>query len=446
MYTVAALKGFVVSPRGENGPMFVTGGNGDVLDVSSAGVAEVGAWLSELVAGLNPDAVPLPDAPAVWRGFDQIARLASGAALLMTRRVDESRAWAREGHRTPEDYLAFESGGSVGDARSQLKTAEQLKAASATEDALKAGQLSKDQAQAIADAAAANPAAEGRLLDGAADKPLKELKDQAGREKAAADPDPDARERRHHTNRSIRTWTGSDGGFQIRGNGTIASGGRLLEALNPIVDDIIGERKKTGNRESRAAYLYDALLRLADQSLGAPSATPEDPDDTSGTTGTRGGSSTPKVRHRAILHLDVEALRRGHVEGDELCEIAGLGQIPIRTAINMLSESTLHLILTNGVDVANVTYLGRGVNAAQKVALDWTQHLCSNSKCTGNWLQDDHRDDYAGNRQTRLDNIDRLCPHCHRLKTYKSWKLVQGTGRRPLVPPTDPRHPNNSPP
>src|SRR5664279_5285864 len=127
--------------------MFVSGGNGSVLDVSPAGVAEVGSMLSELVAVLDPEAIPLPDAPAMWRELDHIARLASGAALLMTRRVDESRAWAREGHRTPEDYLAFESGGPIGDARAQLKAAGQLREAPATEDALKAGRLSKDRAE-----------------------------------------------------------------------------------------------------------------------------------------------------------------------------------------------------------------------------------------------------------------------------------------------------------
>jgi len=112
--------------------MFVSGGNGSVLDVSAAGVAEIGTWLSELVSVLEPDAVPLPDAPALWREFNQIAHIASGAALLLTRRVDESRAWARAGHRTAEDHLAFESGGSVGDARAQLKAAQQLRNAAAT--------------------------------------------------------------------------------------------------------------------------------------------------------------------------------------------------------------------------------------------------------------------------------------------------------------------------
>ena len=122
--------------------------------------------------------------------------------MLMTRRVDESRAWSQQGFRTPEDYLAFESGTTAGDQRAQLKAAEQMRlGAGATEDAVKAGELSKEQAEAIADAAAANPDAEQRLLKGAGDKPIKELREQAGREKAKADPDPEATERRLHTQR-----------------------------------------------------------------------------------------------------------------------------------------------------------------------------------------------------------------------------------------------------
>ena len=74
--------------------MFVSGGNGSVLDVSVAGVVEVGTRLGELVAALEPELVPLPDAPAMWQAFDQVARVAAAGALLMTRRVDESRAWA----------------------------------------------------------------------------------------------------------------------------------------------------------------------------------------------------------------------------------------------------------------------------------------------------------------------------------------------------------------
>jgi hypothetical protein len=39
----------------------------------------------------------------------------------------------------------------------------------------------------------------------------------------------------------------------------------------------------------------------------------------------------------------------------------------------MLGESILELVLTKGVDVVNVTHLGRGPNIAQKIALLWQQ-------------------------------------------------------------------------
>ncbi len=38
---------------------------------------------------------------------------------------------------------------------------------------------------------------------------------------------------------------------------------------------------------------------------------------------------------------------------------------------------------------------------------------------------------------TVLDLLDRLCGHCHALKTRQNWSLVEGRGKRALVPPED---------
>ena len=40
----------------------------------------------------------------------------------------------------------------------------------------------------------------------------------------------------------------------------------------------------------------------------------------------------PAPQHLALLRLDISALWRGYVQGDELCEITGLGPIPVATA------------------------------------------------------------------------------------------------------------------
>jgi hypothetical protein len=45
-----------------------------------------------------------------------------------------------------------------------------------------------------------------------------------------------------------------------------------------------------------------------------------------------------------------------------------------------------------------------------------------------------------------LANLDRLCVHHHRLKTHNGWALIAGSGKRPMVPPSDPQHPGNQAP
>jgi hypothetical protein len=41
--------------------------------------------------------------------------------------------------------------------------------------------------------------------------------------------------------------------------------------------------------------------------------------------------------------------------------------------------------------------------------------------------------------------MDRLCQHCHDLKTHHDWSLVDGVGKRAFVPPDDQRHPTHAP-
>ena len=44
---------------------------------------------------------------------------------------------------------------------------------------------------------------------------------------------------------------------------------------------------------------------------------------------------------------------------------------------------------------------------------------------------------------TWLRFLDHPCEHCHKLKTRQGWAYVEGKGKRPLVPPEDPRHPKH---
>jgi hypothetical protein len=138
------------------------------------------------------------------------------------------------------------------------------------------------------------------------------------------------------------------------------------------------------------------------------------------------------------------ALTRGHVEGDETCEIAGFGPVPVNRARELLGDAVLKLVLTRGRDVVSTVHLGRGPNTAQKVALLWSTPTCIVRGCVARRLQHDHRNPWSNKQETWLGNIDDHGEHHHMLKTRFGWALVEGTGKRDMVPPSDPRHPNNT--
>ncbi len=147
-------------------------------------------------------------------------------------------------------------------------------------------------------------------------------------------------------------------------------------------------------------------------------------------------------RYLALLRIDAAALRRGQVRGEELCEIAGVGPVPVSVARDLLGDAIVKLVITNGVDVANVTHLGRGPTTAQKIAMMWTNPLCSVQGCHRSRIEYDHQKPWAQTKHTRLDELDPLCTFHHDLKTRLHWALETGTGKRAFVPPDDPRHPS----
>jgi hypothetical protein len=135
---------------------------------------------------------------------------------------------------------------------------------------------------------------------------------------------------------------------------------------------------------------------------------------------------------------------RGRVEGEETCEISGVGPVPVRVARDLLGDAVLHLVVTKSRDVASVTYLGRGMTAAQRIAAAWAQPECQRLGCHRPVMEWDHRVPWAERAETRVGNMQGLCRPDHRLKSEHGWELVDGDGKRPMVPPTDPRHPANT--
>ena len=153
----------------------------------------------------------------------------------------------------------------------------------------------------------------------------------------------------------------------------------------------------------------------------------------------------PPVRpSKVIVRIDWASLVRGWPIDDEVCEIVGVGPVPVTAVHEMIASGDVFLaaVVTKGTDVVNVAHLGRRPSAAQRTALDWMNPTCTAMGCNRSVrLEIDHREDWAEIQITLLSLLDGLCRHHHNLKTYKGWSLVEGTGKRDMVPPYDWRHP-----
>jgi hypothetical protein len=402
--------------------------------IDKAHAAETAAWAAAS-AVRNPDEISAADAVALYQVMERVARAAGAAKLLLAKRVEASGEAQRRGYRTTAELLAKLSGSSLGAAKGDLETSEALDDLPETKDALLGGDVSPEQGKIVAGAAKTNPQAERRLLERAKTANNRELQEEAQKARAEADPDPEATHRRIHQDRRLSQFTDAEGAWNIRGRGTVEDGAIVQTELDRLRDEIFRERGKSGTTECSEAYVFDAMRRMAERSRELHLGGPAD----------AGPRRQPAPQHLALLRLDITALWRGYVRGDELCEITGLGPIPVATAKRLLGDAVLKLLITNGVDVAHVTSLTRGPTQAMHYASLWTSPTCVVEGCTRTIVEYDHRTgaEYKDTKHTRLDEIDRVCCGHHDLHSHKGWALVVGKGKRPMVPPEDPRHPNN---
>jgi hypothetical protein len=422
-------------------------------------VVRLRGQLTELVTAVDPDALSGRTARELWAEFDRVERLAAGAKTVLARRVAATHRPDRAGTKTAADDLARRGGTSTNTARDALEISSRLAELPRLDEALRRGELSSAQASAISSAAALDPIAELRLVERAQRMSLRELREECARVRAAADPDPDATNRRIHQGRGLRRWTDQEGGWNLSARGTPQDGAAFSAVLDPIIDEIFSTARRDGRQEPVDAYGFDALIAMANRAHGGidqPGEVRDESirtaghneltgDDRSGTggpkPGRRVGHRSVNPRYQALLRIDVQALRRGRVEGAELCEIAGVGPVPVAVARDMLGDAVLRLVVTNGVDVANVTHLGRGPTAAQRAALMWMSPTCSVEGCNRARIEIDHSEPWARTRHTRLAELNPLCGFHHGLKTRLDYALVAGSGKRPFVPPDDARHP-----
>lgn len=414
------------------------------------GASDLKAAALGIARRLEPEVLTGAEAAQVVTDLAIAEKACATARMFAAVRVARTDAWRGQGHASAADWLAAQAGISVAAAHRQLGTARRAQRLPKTREAMRQGRLSPDQADAVSDAATADPASEDDLLGAAGRETTAGLRDKAARAKAAATDD-DARRRRIHAERSLRTRTDADGAFHLHLRGPALDGARLTALLRPFQEAAFRDARSSGagadgHRDTFDNRSYDAFVALLAQlratGTHAPAPTPhgdgdgdgdgDHPADGARPTPAPAGGNNSKV----IVRIDHEALLRGHTVAGETCDIPGLGPIPASAARAMLADAFLAVIVTRGRDVVTVAHAGRGLNAHQRTAIEWTGTRCTNVACNRTVAtQIDHRVPYAAHPETKLDNQDPLCPECHRRKTHHGWGLEPGGGRRRFLPP-----------
>jgi hypothetical protein len=365
----------------------------------------------EYLSDLDPAALTAAEAERGLLAFTTLGHLAAAGKTLCAARAVQTGAHTRAGFQRPGEWLARLTGSTLGEALALLDTAKALPELHKLDEAMRNGDVSPGQAAAVAKGAGGDEKAERQLLDHAkANLPLRELRDKARRMEAARNEESERRDRDEqlHANRYLRTRIGHDGA--VLGEFSLAplQGASFLAALELEQTRIFEQARRRGDNESSAKYAADALVALAGRDAGQA-----------------------RSASQVVLHVDLAAFRRGEAWPGEMCEIPGVGPVPVAVARQILGEAFLKLVITDGVDIAGVTHIGRVIPAAIRTALEARDPVCVVPGCGSAWqLEIDHwQIPYAQGGPTELANLARCCRYHHRLKTHKGWRLEGGPGR-----------------
>lgn len=419
------------------------------------------------------------------------ARIEASAAsikALAAARSAEGNGWERNGYRSPSEQLADQAGMSPAAAKRALETGRRMADQPEVAQAALTGELSQEQAAAVSDGAAANPAKARELIEKAKEGSLPELNEEVAKVKADSS-DLEERRRARHAKRSFRRWTDRDGALGAHLYGHPEDGALLWRMLDPLRRRLTILRREAGiPNEPLDALDYDALMTIASVAIGKdgalsltdlvalrlfPQFEPSLPGPTTGPPDlfsaaapepgnplmAAGPGASPRAKShrrkklagsplRLMIRVDLDALLRGFPLDGELCEIPGHGPVPVSVIEDLIATENPFIIglLTRGQALTGVYHHGRHPNAHQRSALDFLHPTCAVKGCSSKaGLQYDHREDFHKTRITAFDLLDRLCRHHHDLKTHHGWGLVQGRGKRAFVPPDDPRHPRFGP-
>jgi len=367
--------------------------------------------LREIASRIDVEVIDGKSAAELVRISEDARRLIDGLRTSAIGRVGTTEAWRVGGSKNSAEWVALHTGTPIYEAQAVVVLADQLRHLPQTVEAMNSGKISTAQAVEVARGATAEPHSEERLLNLAKSSTVRTLRDEASRVIAAAT-DEVERHKRIHKNRSLKSWIDPDGAFNLKAHMTVANGALVLAALTPFQDEIFKAERKSGEYATPEAYAADALMALC----------------AAKTLGTQGLSAAKPKRANAVMNIriDYAALKRGLTEHGEICEIAGVGPIPVATARAYLGEGFLKLLVIDGVDIKTIAHMGRAIPAPLRTALEERDRVCQVPTCDMTLgLEIDHIIPFAEGGPASLENLVRLCKRHHLQKTHDGYRLVK---------------------
>jgi len=363
------------------------------------------------MAAIEVDAVDAAGARELVGLADEVRRSGDSLRTVAVGQVERTNGWKGQGAKSISEWLSSETDCAHYEAQSVVMLANQLQHLPVTQAALRSGELSGTQAVEVARGAIVAPNTETQLLNLAKHATVRDLRDATNRVVAGAT-DEAERHKQVHKSRYLKWWVGEDGACNLKGRMTVANGALVKAALAPFEDSIFKQARKSGDHERPEAYAADALMALCEKASTKQSSE----------------SGTKSSRPNAVINIrvDIDALKRGRTENGEVCEIAGVGPIPVATATEYLGEAFLKLLVIDGVEIKTVAHMGRHIPAPLRTAVEERDRVCQVPTCDMSvGLEIDHIKPFAEGGPASFENLVRLCRRHHLQKTHDGYRLVK---------------------
>jgi hypothetical protein len=235
------------------------------FEPSAAQVCDALELVQRFVKSCDPDTYTGEDAAKMVKTFSKGKRSVAAGELLFARRVQKTRTHETEGHKQVGKWLSDVNGEPVGQAASKMESARLIEGQPEVAEAFKSGDLSEAQAREIAAAAERCPDQASELVKEAQLLTFSELKKRCSdtRRSAGSAEDEIARHERIRKARFCRTWTDAEGAGHLEARMTPDALGVIKANLGRLEKEIFAEARRDGRRESRQAYMADALVAMA---------------------------------------------------------------------------------------------------------------------------------------------------------------------------------------